>query len=354
MKKRAMSVFIAVCLIGTLTTGCGSSKTPTQNDSPATPPAAASSGEQAAPAGGEKIRLTAGLVNAVDHPFTIGMQTFAKYVSEATDGQIEIEVFPANQLGEERDITAGLTEGTIDFCLNANGELSKRVDGYAIGDAPYLFSGPDQMQKTVMGDTFQEFHKELLDNYGIRVLSSFYLGTRHVTSGTKPIRTPEDLKGFKIRVPDQPPSVNAFEVLGANPTPVPFGELYLALQQGVVEGQENSFGQILGSKVQEVQKYLSLTGHVVQNLYLTISEKTYQKLTPEQRAIIEELAVKIADEVTAEMIELEQTEQLQTLKDAGMEVIEVDQDAFRQVALANMPANGFFDMELYKRIQEAD
>lgn len=346
MKRRMTSLIAIICCIGILLSACSPAPAPAAQE-----PAAQEEAKTSSP---EPIRLTAGIVQAVDHPFTIAMNKFADYVSEGTNGAVTIEVFPANQLGEERDITAGLTEGTIDFCLNANGELAKRVEGYSIGDAPYVFKSPEHLQKVVMSDVFQTLHKELLDNHGIRVLGSFYLGTRNITSSSKKIQTPEDLKGFKIRVPDQQPAMNAFKLLGANPTPVPFSELYLALQQGVVAGQENPFSQILGNKLYEVQKYLSLTGHITQCLYLTISEKTYQKLTSEQRTIIEDAAARISDEATKEMIGLEKNEQLKQLVDYGMEVVEVDKEKFREHVLRELPGSGYFDEELYNKIQSIE
>lgn len=349
MNRKMTSLIALICCIGIMLSAC-STGNPAQPPAPAEPTASAGSNTGAA----EPIRLTAGIVQAVDHPFTIAMNKFADYVSEGTDGAVTIEVFPANQLGEERDITAGLTEGTIDFCLNANGELAKRVEGYSIGDAPYVFKSPEHLQKVVMSDVFQVLHKELLDKHGIRVLGSFYLGTRNITSSSKKIQVPEDLKGFKIRVPDQKPAMDAFKLLGANPTPVPFSELYLALQQGVVAGQENPFSQILGNKLYEVQKYLSLTGHITQCLYLTISEKTYQKLTPDQRQVIEDAATRISDEATEEMIGLEKNEQLKQLVDYGMEVVEVDQNRFRELVNAELPGSGYFDVEMYKKIQSIE
>ena len=299
-------------------------------------------------AGGSR-RLTAGLVHAVDHNFTTNTRTFAERVAEVTNGAIRIEVFPAGQLGEERDITAALTEGSIDFCINANGEFAKRVPEFGICDAPYVFKSPDHMARVVMSSIFMPLHDRLRNEFGIRILGSLYVGSRHITTGGRQIRTPADLVGFRIRVPDQQPAINAFRMLGANPTPIPFGELYLALQQGLADGQENSFGNIIGPKVHEVQDYLFLTGHIIQNNYLTISQRTFQSLSSDHQQVMLREGERICKEGSDQMLRLEATDQRRFLEN-HMRIIDVDVSAFQRVAQNNLQGSGF-DPAWYMRIQ---
>lgn len=300
----------------------------------------------------EPVKLVVGLVQASSHEFVQYMEHFGELVSEATNGTVTVEVFADSQLGGEADITASLTEGTIDMCINATGELAKRVPAYGICDAPFVFRDPEHMNKVVTSDMFQAYHDELLENFGIRVLGSFYVGTRHITAN-KPIETPEDLVGLKIRVPDQEPSMNAFKLFDAAPTGLAYAELYMALQQGVVDAEENSFGIIISGNLFEVQDYLSLTGHQIQNNFLTISEATFQKLTPEQQQAVIDCAKTVCEEGTQDMIDKEMTEQLASLEDK-IEIVEVDKEAFREVAMENMEENGFFDLDMYQQIQEIE
>lgn len=343
--KRFFALLLALCMIFALA-ACGQKEAPAEE--PKAEPAAPAE-EQPTPAA-EPVKLVVGLVQASSHNFVGYMEKFAESVSEATDGTVTVEIFADSQLGGEADVTAALTEGTIDMCINATGELAKRVPAYGICDAPFVYKSAEHMNKVVNSDLFQEYHDELLANYGIRVLGSFYVGTRHITSN-KPINTPEDLVGLKIRVPDQEPSMNAFKIFDAAPTGLAYAELYMALQQGVVDAEENSYGIIISGKLYEVQKYLALTGHQIQNNFLTISEKTFQKLSPEQQEAVLECAAKVCEEGTADMIYQEENVQRGELEDK-IEIVEVDQAAFRDVAMANMEANGYFDLDMYQKIQE--
>lgn len=295
------------------------------------------------------ITLVVGLVQSNSHNFVGYMQEFAKEVNEATGGTVSVEIFADSQLGGEADITAALTEGTIDMCINANGELAKRVPEYGICDAPFVFKSPQHMDKVVNSSIFTEYHERLLNDYGIRVLGSFYVGARHITANKK-IETPDDLVNLKIRVPDQEPSMNAFKLFNAAPTGLAYSELYMALQQGVVDAEENSYGIIISGKLYEVQKYLSLTGHQIQNNFLTISEKTFQRLSPSQQQAVIDVAKKVCAEGTADMIYQEENVQRAELENK-IEIIEVDRDAFAQIAMENMEANGFFDLDMYEIIQ---
>lgn len=295
------------------------------------------------------VKLVVGLVQAGSHNFIGYMENFAKEVSAATNGTVTVEIFADSQLGGEADITAALTEGTIDMCINATGELAKRIPAYGICDAPFVFKSADHMNRVVTSPIFQEYHDKLLEGYGIRVLGSFYVGTRHCTSN-KPINTPSDLVGLKIRVPDQAPSMNAFKLFNAAPTGLAYAELYMALQQGVVDAEENSYGIIISGKLYEVQKYLALTGHQIQNNFLTISEKTYQKLSPSQQQAVVEAAKKVCAEGTKDMMYQEENVQRAQLEDK-IQIVEVDRSAFSKVAMANMEANDFFDLNMYEKIQ---
>jgi tripartite ATP-independent transporter DctP family solute receptor len=184
---------------------------------------------------------------------------------------------------------------------------------------------------------------ETLIKKGIRIVGLLEVGFRNVTS-KKPIRVPSDLKGFKIRTPESPAQVETFKALGALPSPMPFGELYGALQQGVVDGQENPLENIYNGKLYEVQKYVIETRHIYNFGYVLISEKTWQKLSADDQKALKE-AVKFGSFWQIDWAQENEAKYAQMLKDKGMEFIQVDREAFRKGAAAAYQSKFVRDLE---------
>lgn len=291
----------------------------------------ASSGETGASGGGtgKKVTLRLGHIAGDTDAWHLGALKFAELVREKTNGSVEIEVYSSSTLGNDRDLIEGMQLGSVDFALVA-GVLSNFYEPYGILELPYLFRDQEHLEKVLYGDIGKQLKQDLLDNAQIRGLEFWVRGPRELTANKK-IETLADLKGLKLRVPEIPASIEAWKAMGASPTPMAFGEVYSALQTGVIDAQENPFALIASNKIQEVQKYLMLTHHVYGYVMLTMSDITYQKLTPEQQKAIEEAAQE-ATQFENDLVAKQEEELLKLLKESGMEVVEPDTAAFMEAA----------------------
>ncbi len=220
----------------------------------------------------------------------------------------------------------------------------------AIGGAPYMFRDFDHWQKFRDSDLFQELAQGYLDASGNHIVAMTYYGERQVTSNKK-IEKPEDMAGLKIRVPDAPLYMMFPKAVGANPTPIAFAEVYLALQQGVVDAQENPLPTIEAKKFYEVQDYIVLTGHITDALLTIIGGPAWDKVEEADRTVLIELLNEAAAKATAEIIEKEKA-LVQGFRDRGKEVIEVDRAPFREATVAaHNGLDATWDKAVYDRLQ---
>nr|MBP8230202.1 sialic acid TRAP transporter substrate-binding protein SiaP [Xylophilus sp.] len=195
----------------------------------------------------------------------------AEEIKKRTNGKYDIQVFPASSLGKEADINQGLTLGTVDIILSGASFAGNTYKPLAITYFPFIFRDAEHQLSYAKSDVFKELAKGYDDKSGNHITALNYYGARHVTSAAaKPVSKPEDMKGLKIRVPDAPAYLAFPKSLGANATPIAFAEVYLALQNGTVDAQENPLPTIEAKKFYEVQKNISLTGHIIDSL-LTIT-----------------------------------------------------------------------------------
>ena len=204
--------------------------------------------------------------------------------------------------------------------------MSSQVDLFGIFEMPYIVKDRAHMAKIEKEIFWPKLEPEA-EKKGLRVLAVWENGIRHITNNKRPIRTPADLQGIKLRVPEGKWRLKMFQAYGANPSPMKFSELFTALQTGVMDGEENPLTQIYSAKLQEVQKYLSLSGHVYTPAYLTVGIRKYEALPADVRKILEETA-KETQAYVYQQAAKEDSELLGKLKAAGMQVNEVDQAAF--------------------------
>lgn len=340
MFKRKKKALLAACLIIIIfiTSACSGSKTTANNVS----------GKKAQ----GKTVLKLGHALPDGHSIDIATKEFAKIVEERSDGTLEIQIFPASQLGNEKDMLEGLTMGTLDMGAIVGGPYGYLQPDYEVLSLVYLFRNIDEVERALSSDVAKELEDKLLENKGVRIIHPFwYYGTRHLTSN-KHITSSDDLKGLKVRVPEVPIQKEGISAMGGQATPVDFGELYMALKTGIVEAQENPYSTIKTSNFDQVQKYLINTNHIISAFMLSINEKKFQELTPEQQDIL----VEVAEEVSTFNNELairEETETLEELKDRGMEVIEPDIESFVE---AVKPLHEFYDKKydgLVTKLQNA-
>ena len=219
-----------------------------------------------------------------------GVNEFAAAVKSRTNGALEIKVFPSSQLGNERELLEGLQLGNLDFTFGGPGVLTNFDPKIGIFDMPFMFRDYVQANKVMDGSIGKEIWESMRAKAGIRILASGAQGFRYVLTSKKPIKALDDMKGQKIRTPEAETFLRTFRLLGANPVGVPFGETYLAIKNGVVDGMEGVPDIIFNQKFYEVGKYVAKTGHIMATLQISASEKTLQSLPPEQRKIVEEEA----------------------------------------------------------------
>jgi len=227
-------------------------------------------------------------------------------------------------LGGDKEMIQKVKLGTLDMALPST-VMSSEVDLFGIFEMPYIVKDRKHMAK-IEKEVFWPMLAPAAEKKGVKVIAVWENGTRHITNNKRPIKAPADLQGIKLRVPNGKWRVKMFQAYGANPSPMKFSELFTALQTGVMDGQENPFTQIYSAKLQEVQKYLSLSGHVYTPAYL-ITGKTWGSLPPDVRKILEDTA-KETQAYVYETAASDENELLAKLKASGMQVNDVDKNAF--------------------------
>ncbi len=252
-------------------------------------------------------------------------------IKKRTNGRYEVQVFPASTLGKEADLNQGLQLGTVDIVLTGSSFAARSYAPLAISYFPFIFRDAEHQLKYATSDVFRELAAGYDKASGNHIVALNYYGARHVTSN-RPIAKPEDMKGLKIRVPDAPAYLAFPKALGANPTPIAFAEVYLALQNGTVDAQENPLPTIEAKKFYEVQKNISLTGHIIDSLLTVVSGATWSKLSAADKKIFDEVMHEAADKSGREIIASE-TRLVDEFKKKGINVISVDKNAFREAVL---------------------
>ncbi|WP_417425531.1 sialic acid TRAP transporter substrate-binding protein SiaP [Hoeflea sp.] len=271
-------------------------------------------------------------------------------LSKATEGRYDIEVFPASSLGKEVDINEGLGLGTVDIIYTGQLFAGRSYGPIAIGGAPFMFRDFDHWDKYRNSDLFGEMSKGYEEASGNHITSMTYYGQRHVTSNVE-IKTPEDMKGLKIRVPNAPLYMMFPLAVGANPTPIAFAEVYLALQQGTVDAQENPLPTIQAKKFYEVQKYITLTGHITDALLTIVGGPAWGAMSPEDQAALDGVLDETATCASEQIIQKEK-DLVQWFMDNGVNVNEVDRTPFREATmkLHNGP-DATWDQATYDKLQ---
>ncbi len=250
---------------------------------------------------------------------------FARRANERLGDRATVVVFGSSLLGGDEVVLQKLKLGTVDMSVTST-VLSSIVDALALFEMPYLVRNRPHMRR-IEEELFWSTLEPHVEAEGYKVLAVWENGFRHVTNNTRPIVTPGDLHGLKLRTPRSPWRVKVFEVFGANPSPLSFSELFMALQTGVMDGQENPLSNIVTSGLHEVQKYLSLTRHVYSPAYLTVGAEHWARLPEDVRQILEETA-RATEEFVFANAERMDARLLRELKQAGMLVNEVDRESF--------------------------
>ncbi|NSW92678.1 MAG: DctP family TRAP transporter solute-binding subunit [Firmicutes bacterium] len=265
-----------------------------------------------------------------EHPMNVAANKFKELVEKNSNGQLKVEIYPAGQLGDARTIVEGVQMGTIEMGDVENGPMGRFVPAAMLWDLPYLFRDLDHAHKVLDGSVGQKIANMYLEK-GIRLLAYNDGGFRYFTNNKRPINTPDDMKGLKIRVMESEVMIDTINAFGATAVPMAFGEVYTALQQGTVDGQENPLDLIDSQKFYEVQDYLSLSEHFYYPRQYIISENFYNALSSELQGVVAD-AAKEACRVQREELAKYSANMLGKLKEAGMQVNEVEKEPFMQIA----------------------
>jgi len=275
-----------------------------------------------------QVEIKLGHVLAPSHSWHKAAEGFAADVKQQTGNRVNIVLFPSGQLGNEKTMLEGMQIGSIHAGVIGTGSLQPFDPKFGVVEMPYAWQSQQHAYRALDGDLGKALEK-LADSKNLVIVSWWENGFRHITNNRGPIRTPEDLKGMKIRVTPDKVRLDTFTALGASPAPLAFGELYSALQQGVFDAQENPLSIIYTSSFFEVQKFVSLSGHVWGAASLIVSKPVWNRISADDRKLVQAAAAKWRD-AQRKMVQDSEAETIANLKAKGMAVNEVDKAAFEK------------------------
>ncbi|EIM72447.1 TRAP dicarboxylate transporter subunit DctP [Nitratireductor aquibiodomus RA22] len=293
--------------------------------------------------------LKFGHVYEASTPYHAAALRAAELLEEATGGRYKMEVFPASQLGKEAALNEALSLGTVDVIYTGVAFLGQSYGPISISDYPFTMRSYEHWKAYVNSDLFDEMSEAYNKVSGNTVAAMTYYGARHVTAN-KPILSPKDMEGLKIRTPNAPAYQMFPRATGANPTPMAFAEVYLALQQGVVDAQENPLPTIQFKKFYEVQSNINLTGHITNSLATVVSPVTMNKMGEDGAALLEALAT-VATQTSDEIVASE-GELADWFRDQGVTVNEVDRKPFMEAVAPHLTGEDVpWDAAIFERLQ---
>ena len=246
---------------------------------------------------------------------------FEELVETGSNGEIDVQIFPSSQMGPDREMIEGVQTGVLEMAIPPSSFFAGWDPAFAVIELPYMYASKD-IAFDVLDGAAGDGMLARVENQGLVGLGWLELGVRNVTNNVRPIASPQDLEGVKLRTMKVPAHVATFESLGANPTPMNFGEVYSALQQGVIDGQENPLAIITSQRFYEVQKYLSTTGHVFAVYMPVVSKPFFDSLSAEHQQLIHASMAR-ARAHQAELVAAEDASQLDDIRSAGVEVLEL-------------------------------
>ncbi len=298
----------------------------------------------------DKIVLKFGHLADEKNTWHLGALKFKELVEKNSGGRIEVKIYPNEQLGKEKDLVTSIQTGTADMGIFGETLTTFGADKTIFMATPYLLRDAAHLHKIAGGEIGREIEAQVLEKAKLRVLGYMERGPRELTS-SRPVKTPDDLKGMKIRLPNVPIFLAAWEALGAKPIPMAFSEVFTSLQQGTIEGQENPYALIASAHFYEVQKYLNKTSHVRGWIYVCIGEKRFASLPDDLKKVVLDAGKEM--QAYENKLFLEEEGKLEKLLKEKMTFVDVDQAAFAKIASEAVLKNlNDSQKEMYKKIQE--
>ena len=347
--KKITALFMSVMMMGAVLAGCGGS-----SSSGSGAASGAASGSASGDDAGKPINLVFSIAAVPTDAHGAAQKVFKEKLEEISGGNITVECYDSGTLYGQDTETDAVKNGDVDMIYSSASWLTDGSPWVSMFTAGYVFQSYDHMTKVLNGDIGKEVFQKIADEQGILPLGAYYLGTRQVSlSEDKQIKTPEDLNGVNLRMPNSDAWVFLGKAMGANPTAIPFNDLYLALQTGTVDGQDNPLPTVQSAKFYEVQKSISLTNHLVDSVWPTINLNTWNKLTDTQKGWVME-AVEAARAACDEQNLKTESEVQDFLKEQGLSIYEADVAAFADHVLntyLNDPISDSWDKDLLAEIQ---
>lgn len=340
-KKFGMLLSTAILALGLVGCGGGGTETP---DTPQT-------GGDTAEAPAEVKTMRAGIGLNDQHPQYKGLLKFKELVEEQTNGAIIVETYHSGQLGDDRTMTEALQLGSQEITVPSTAVIANFLPEFSVFDIPFLFPN-EEVADAVLGGEIGEELLTRLDSQNLVGLGYWENGFRDLTNSVRPVATADDFKGLKIRTMENQLHLEAFRALGANPTPMAFTELFAAMQQGTVDGQENPYATIYLQKFFEVQDYVSDTHHIYSPWVFLVSKSFFDGLTPEQQQIVTDAAYE-AGAFQREMNREAAAEYLQNLQDEGMTFTEITPEARQEMVDRVQPVVDKFADQIGREVVDA-
>ena len=280
-------------------------------------------------------------------------EQFADRVAERSEGRLRVKLYPGGQLGDDRETVEGLRLRSIDMTVMGCALIGWYAPEYGLTEAPFVWRDYDHIDRVWRGEIGEDLRDTMRDRAGVEMLHLWYRGPRYLTTTSKEIHTPEDLRGLKLRVPELEVYIKSWQTFGANTTPLPFTDMFMALKLGVVDGQENPLATIYGNNLHEVQKYIMETKHLIGFYVFCTGPYLDERFTPEEKRIILDAARDATDWHNKE-VERAEAEYREKLTAAGVEFVSVDREAFLALAKEKIPPQfeGTWKPGLYRRILE--
>ncbi|MGP4059087.1 DctP family TRAP transporter solute-binding subunit [Halobacillus sp. H74] len=347
--KKLFGLMCAVLLI-TVLAACGNGESDSSNGD---------SGESASEGSGDAKVIKAGIGLNDDHPQYKGLLKFKEIVEKETDGAIKVETYHSGQLGDDRSMTEALQLGTQEVTIPSTAPLANFVPEFSVFDIPFLFPNEQVADKVLDGEVGQELLGKL-EEQNLVGLAYWENGFRDLTNSERAVASVEDFEGLKIRTMENDLHLDAFKALGANPTPMAFTELFTAMQQGTVDGQENPYATIYLQKFYEVQKHVSNTHHIYSPFVFLMSKSFYDGLSEDQQKIVKDAAVE-AGKYERKLNREANEKYLEKLQEEGMEYTEITDEARQEMKDAVAPVIEEYKSKIgeetvdkvYKAIEEA-
>ncbi|WHH59370.1 TRAP transporter substrate-binding protein [Petroclostridium sp. X23] len=349
MKKKVVSLVLVSMMTASLFTGCLSSKqAPATKEEPKQEAKQEAKQEQKAEVKKDAkiIKISNGINE--QHPAYLGSKEFERIVEEKTDGRYDIQVYANAQLGDDVKATQDVKMGTLEMVVTSASPLTGMAKEFMVFDLPFIVPNTKAADAIFDGPVGKKIG-DTLDSKGIHLLAYYENGFRNLTNSAKEVKSPEDVKGLKIRTMENPIHLAAWKAMGANPTPMPFSEVFTAMQQHTIDGQENPVPTINLNKFYEVQKYMTMTGHVYGPHIMLISGKLWESLSDEDKKIFEEAAQESAKLNRAKNREMSES-MVADLKAAGMTVTELTPEQQKAFQDAVQPVYTQFENEIGKEL----